>query len=316
MKKYRFDDDSLNFVEDRKRVSRVLFSVVKYLVVSFVLFFSVYLFCSVAFDTDYQSDIKVENREISREYAEVSKKMELLDSVIYDIKARDAMIYVAMFNSEPVDQNNMNAIVNLLAPIHGDEPFRVFEDIEAACRGISGYTGRLESLYSRMSSKADSLRYIPSILPLKNMDSYQVSASVGMKMNPFYKQFARHEGIDILSAEGEEIIATADGVVTEARRSQGEDGNMIVIKNSTVNAKTAGILLENAHNLTIEKSTINHGYFGITQNGVNPGSAITLKDCNISGTYSGIYLSNYAGGTKNTLKVEGGKIVEPKTPLK
>ena len=230
MKKYRFDDDSLNFVEDRKRVSRVLFSVVKYLVVSFVLFFSVYLFCSVAFDTDYQSDIKVENREISREYAEVSKKMELLDSVIYDIKARDAMIYVAMFNSEPVDQNNMNAIVNLLAPIHGDEPFRVFEDIEAACRGISGYTGRLESLYFRMSSKADSLRYIPSILPLKNMDSYQVSASVGMKMNPFYKQFARHEGIDILSAEGEEIIATADGVVTEARRSQGEDGNMIVIR--------------------------------------------------------------------------------------
>ena len=230
MKKYRFDDDSLNFVEDRKRVSRVLFSVVKYLVVSFVLFFSVYLFCSVAFDTDYQSDIKVENREISREYAEVSKKMELLDSVIYDIKARDAMIYVAMFNSEPVDQNNMNAIVNLLAPIHGDEPFRVFEDIESACRGISGYTGRLESLYSRMSSKADSLRYIPSILPLKNMDSYQVSASVGMKMNPFYKQFARHEGIDILSAEAEEIIATADGVVTEARRSQGEDGNMIVIR--------------------------------------------------------------------------------------
>ena len=86
------------------------------------------------------------------------------------------------------------------------------------------------------------------------------------------------------------------------------DGNMIVIKNSTVNAKTAGILLENAHNLTIENSTINHGYFGITQNGVNPGSTITLKDCNISGTYSGIYLSNHATGAKNTLKVEGGRI--------
>lgn len=86
-------------------------------------------------------------------------------------------------------------------------------------------------------------------------------------------------------------------------------GNTIVIRNSTVNAKAAGILLENAHNLTIENSTINHGYFGITQNGVNPGSAITLKNCNISGTYSGIYLSNYAGGTKNTLKVEGGTIL-------
>ena len=50
-------------------------------------------------------------------------------------------------------------------------------------------------------------------------------------------------------------------------------------------------------------------YFGITQNGVNPGSAITLKNCNISGTYSGIYLSNHATGAKNILKVEGGTIL-------
>ena len=64
--------------------------------------------------------------------------------------------------------------------------------------------------------------------------------------------------------------------------------NKIVIRNSIIRANHAGILLENAHNLTIENSSINHGYFGITQNGVNPGSAITLKDCNISGTYSGI----------------------------
>lgn len=88
-------------------------------------------------------------------------------------------------------------------------------------------------------------------------------------------------------------------------------GNTIVIRNSTINAEqngAVGIQLENAHNLTIESSTINHDYFGISQNGTNPGSTITLKDCNISGTYSGIYLSNYAGGTKNTLKVEGGKI--------
>ena len=84
--------------------------------------------------------------------------------------------------------------------------------------------------------------------------------------------------------------------------------NKIVIRNSTIEAGHVGIQLENAHNLTIENSTINHGYFGINQNGENPGSTITLKDCNISGTYSGIYLSNYAGGTKNTLKVEGGKI--------
>lgn len=88
--------------------------------------------------------------------------------------------------------------------------------------------------------------------------------------------------------------------------------NKIVIRNSTIEAGQVGIQLENAHNLTIENSTINHCYFGINQNGVNPGSTITLKDCNISGTYSGIYLSNHATGDKNTLKVEGGTILSEK----
>lgn len=127
------------------------------------------------------------------------------------------------------------------------------------------------------------------------------------------------------TGNGVELIAgnstlTLDGVKLDASSLSGQAicsgsndhpewaDNKIVIRNSTIEAGHVGIQLENAHNLTIENSTINHGYFGINQNGQNPGSTITLKGCNISGTYSGIYLSNYAGGAKNTLKVEGGKI--------
>ena len=62
----------------------------------------------------------------------------------------------------------------------------------------------------------------------------------------------------------------------------------------------------------VENSTINHKFFGITQNGTIPGSSITLTNTNISGTYSGIYLSNYSAGVKNTLVVEGGKIYSEK----
>lgn len=39
-----------------------------------------------------------------------------------------------------------------------------------------------------------------------------------------------------------------------------------------------------------------------------PGSEIELKNVNISGTYSGIYLSNNASGAKNVLNVDGGSI--------
>lgn len=81
------------------------------------------------------------------------------------------------------------------------------------------------------------------------------------------------------------------------------------IKNTTIDAECAGILIHGANNkVVIENSTINHKWFGITQNGLIPGSNITITNTNISGAYSGIYLSNNATGAKNTLIVEGGSI--------
>lgn len=81
------------------------------------------------------------------------------------------------------------------------------------------------------------------------------------------------------------------------------------IKNTTIDAECAGILIHGANNkVVIENSTINHKWFGITQNGLIPGSNITITNTNISGAYSGIYLSNNAIGAKNTLIVEGGSI--------
>lgn len=83
----------------------------------------------------------------------------------------------------------------------------------------------------------------------------------------------------------------------------------LTIKNSTINAECTGILIHGANNkVVIENSTINHKWFGITQNGLIPGSNITITNTNISGAYSGIYLSNNATGAKNTLIVEGGSI--------
>lgn len=86
----------------------------------------------------------------------------------------------------------------------------------------------------------------------------------------------------------------------------------LTLTNSIINAQgdeCSGILIHGANNkVKIENSIINHNWFGITQNGIVPGSEIELKNVNISGTYSGIYLSNNASGAKNVLNVDGGSI--------
>ena len=116
---------------------------------------------------------------------------------------------------------------------------------------------------------------------------------------------------------------TLDNVKVTATRNEGnaielgyingsdrDCGNaQLTLKDSEINSNGTGILIHGADNkVKIENTVINHKWFGITQNGIVPGSEIELVNCTISGTYSGIYLSNNADGAKNTLKVIGGSI--------
>lgn len=83
----------------------------------------------------------------------------------------------------------------------------------------------------------------------------------------------------------------------------------LTLKDSEIDSNGTGILVHGTNNkVKIENTIINHKWFGITQNGIVPGSEIELVNCTISGTYSGIYLSNYADGAKNKLTVNGGSI--------
>lgn len=135
-------------------------------------------------------------------------------------------------------------------------------------------------------------------------------------------------GIELVAANTtltlDNVVLDASAISNAAITSGSNDvsewcNNTLIIRNSTIDAsnnQAAGILFENAHTITLENTTVNHDYFGLTQNGVNPGSKVTLKNCNISGTYSGIYLSNHANGAKNTLVVEGGSIhSEEESPI-
>lgn len=117
-----------------------------------------------------------------------------------------------------------------------------------------------------------------------------------------------------ITLDGVDLTATnTTGNAIELGYNRGgtiDCGNaQLSLVNSTINTECAGILIHGANNkVKLENTTINHKYFGITQNGTIPGSEIELKNVNISGTYSGIYLSNYADGAKNTLIVDGGSI--------
>ena len=126
-----------------------------------------------------------------------------------------------------------------------------------------------------------------------------------------------------LAIEGQNSELTLDGVTINADELEnGESaitcgnndkpnssGNILTVRNSTINSAQTGINLRLAQTLVVENSTITHKWFGITQNGSNPGSSVTVKgDTEISGFATGIYLSNNAEGDRNVLVVDGATI--------
>ena len=114
------------------------------------------------------------------------------------------------------------------------------------------------------------------------------------------------DGVTINAGEldnGESAITCGDNEIPDS------DGNVLTVKNSTITSTQTGINLRRGQTLVVENSTITHRWFGITQNGVYPGSSVTVKgNTQISGYATGIYLSNNAEGEKNILTVENSTI--------
>ncbi|MCI2122484.1 MAG: M23 family metallopeptidase, partial [Bacteroidales bacterium] len=81
----------------------------------------------------------------------------------------------------------------------------------------------------RMAYLGDSVRRIPSILPIRRFSIASTGASVGKKVNPFLKTVTDHEGIDLLAPIGTDVLATATGVVIAVSNSKSGFGKAVTI---------------------------------------------------------------------------------------
>ncbi len=115
--------------------------------------------------------------------------------------------------------------------------------------------------------------------------------------------------LDSLTVNASNLARGASAITCGDNEIRDSDGNVLTVKNSTITSRQTGINLRRGQTLVVENSTITHRWFGITQNGVYPGSSVTVNgNTQISGFATGIYLSNNAEGDRNVLVVDGATI--------
>ena len=144
-------------------------------------------------------------------------------------------------------------------------------------------SGRLEILEHRAARIEENFRKIieivqdeafdtpPMMNPLNDFSFAQTGASVGERINPFYKVKIMHNGLDLIAPAGDPVHAVADGYVKEVVKSRKGLGNVVTLDHEN------GYMTRYAHLADIEvrkgrkvKKGAKIGYVGVSGNSFAP----------------------------------------------
>lgn len=231
MSRYEYDSISNTFNKVTKSVRNVIMTVVKYFFVIVATAAGLYLLFSLLISTEEEKTLIRENNMYRRLYAELEEKEKLLGDVVDGLQIKDNGIYEQLFNSsapssDPVSSSGLPDRVDQLSDTYLlSYSTERMDNILGMAEQVSGNLREIMRICSEKGAGA----LPPMSLPLENMDYAQTGASTGKKLNPFYKVEMEHNGLDLITFEGDVVYAAADGTVSGVVRSSKGLGNVVTI---------------------------------------------------------------------------------------
>lgn len=273
MSSYIFDKDNFNFKKSKTSVWVTFRRILSLFVASLSMAVLYYVIFALVFSTDEERRLRQENRMYEKEFPSLEEKSRMLTDVVEGLSVRDDRIYEAIFHAPAPNMDPGSSLDYLtgLDSIPDKDIVKRSED-------------RLNVLKSKSESIEDNFRDIIAIVqgkevnelppmsnPLNDFSFAQVGASVGDRVNPFYKVKIAHNGLDMIAAAGEAVYAVADGVVSDVTKSRKGLGNVVTINHgngySTRYAHLADIEVRKGRNV---KRGTRIGYVGMSGNSFAP----------------------------------------------
>ncbi len=269
---YIFDKDDIRFRKKKTSVWAVIRRILMFFVASVSMAILYYVIFALIFSTDEEKKLKQENRMYAREYPELERKERMLDDVLEGLRVRDDAIYEEIFHSAAPDVEPLTA-VDFLAGYDSTPDEDIVLYSATKLDRVSASADRVEANFKKIEELLEDKDYVlpPMTNPLRNYSFAQTGASVGSRINPFYKVPVQHDGLDMIAPSGEPVYAVADGVVKDVKRSRKGLGNVVEIDHGN------GYLTRYAHLADIEvrkgrKLTrgTRIGYVGVSGNSFAP----------------------------------------------
>ena len=258
-RKYIFDKESGTIKPKRIRLTEILSGLVRYGLSILIVAALFYLVFALVFSTEREQALEHENQLLEAEYTALTDRLDLVDGAVGHLQERDRAIYNDLFSTDP--PNYLLSGEDTLA-LTAKELERTGEsdlvwDAYALIKRMESVASQVSRQLAEIDTSLSSGRLvptaIPSLVPLTSFSPVQTGASVGKKVNPFYKTIRDHTGIDLLAPVGTPVRCTADGQVTQVVRSEKGMGNQVTVTHKggyrTVYAHLDGVRVSVGQNL-------------------------------------------------------------------
>jgi murein DD-endopeptidase MepM/ murein hydrolase activator NlpD len=183
-----------------------------------VFFLSIASLHSFLVESEEEVFLRNENQALDKHYALVRKQYEESELQLKTLAEKDKLLKASLFNSLFVKSEvpEKQGIANLAV-----------DDVSSLRKRVSQLSHHthilkdhaafnshyfLEKVYSNKKKALLNLRTTPSILPVTNG---KLISGFGKRIHPFHKGLYNHPGIDIAATRGTEVMASADGYISD-----------------------------------------------------------------------------------------------------
>ena len=272
MNGYTFDKDNFKFKKAKTSVWVALRKVFVFLIASLSMAVLYYIIFALVFSTDEERRLRQENRMYEKEYPALEAKNRMLADVVEGLQVRDDRIYEEIFHASAPNVDPGSSL-DYLTGLDSIPDKDIVKRSEGRLMALEEKAASIEDNFRSVIAmvQGEDFRMPPMANPLKEFSFAQVGASVGDRVNPFYKVKIAHNGLDLIAASGEPVHAAADGIVEEVVKSRKGLGNVVTINHGD------GYRTRYAHLADIEvrkgravKRGTRIGYVGMSGNSFAP----------------------------------------------
>jgi len=271
-RQYIYDEGKVKFDKEKTSTWTVVRKILLFFVASISMAILYYMLFALVFSTDEERRLRQENRMYETELPELERKERMLAEVVEGLQVKDDRIYEEIFHTSAPNMDpgsSLDYLIGLDSIPDKDIEKRSADRLES----VEALAADIESNFRTVIDRVRSEDFVmpPMANPLKEFSFAQTGASVGDKINPFYKVKIRHDGLDLIASAGEPVYAAADGVVSEVVKSRKGLGNVVTIDHGN------GYRTRYAHLADMEvrkgrkvKKGTRIGYVGVSGNSFAP----------------------------------------------